>query len=74
MSEDYQVSLPEIDTLVEIAVSQKDVFGARLTGGGFGGSIVVLARAGQAARVADKIARRYREETGQKPEVLVPRM
>lgn len=72
MSEDYKVSLPEIDTLVKIADAQEGVYGARLTGGGFGGSIVLIAKKGQAAAAADKIARLYREATGQKPQVLVP--
>jgi len=39
--DDYKVSLPEIDALVEAALSH-GALGARLTGGGFGGSIVAL--------------------------------
>ncbi len=73
MSQDYDVSLPEIDAMVAIANRLPNVFGARLTGGGFGGSIVVAVKAGHAVRVADQIARRYREETRQSPQVLVPK-
>ena len=43
MRDDYEVSVPEVDLLVEEARIQPDVLGARLTGGGFGGAIVVLA-------------------------------
>ena len=51
MRNDYEISRPEIDRLVATAIAQPDVLGARLTGGGFGGCIVILARAGSAARV-----------------------
>ncbi|HXE81072.1 MAG TPA: galactokinase, partial [Vicinamibacterales bacterium] len=51
--DDYQVSVPEIDALVEAARAQPGVFGARLTGGGFGGSIVALVRAEDATRAAE---------------------
>jgi galactokinase len=72
MREDYQVSVPEIDLLVELAHNQAEVYGARLTGGGFGGSVVVLARAGMGAAVAQQLARSYSERSGRTPTVLVP--
>ena len=43
LSDDYEVSTPEMDAAVEAARSVPGVFGARLTGGGFGGCIVILA-------------------------------
>ncbi|MBF0209105.1 MAG: hypothetical protein HQK53_19780, partial [Oligoflexia bacterium] len=46
MRDDYEVSVAEIDRLVEIARAEPHVYGARLTGGGFGGSIVVLVESG----------------------------
>src|SRR5262249_23730490 len=39
--DDYQVSIPEIDLIVDLARSDERVYGVRLTGGGFGGSIVM---------------------------------
>ncbi|MEN9835812.1 MAG: Galactokinase, partial [Pseudomonadota bacterium] len=72
MRDDFEVSTPEIDILVEIACADPDVFGARLTGGGFGGSIVALASASGARAAADRIARRFAERTGLVPTVLVP--
>ena len=72
LRDDYEVSLPEIDRLVEIARAQRGALGARITGGGFGGSIVVLTLAGQAARVAGAIAQAARDELGLRPQILVP--
>lgn len=42
LREDYQVSCPELDFLVEQSMKVKGVYGARMTGGGFGGCIVAL--------------------------------
>lgn len=41
---DYEVSCKELNDLVDIAMTVEGVFGARMTGGGFGGSLVVLAK------------------------------
>ncbi len=72
LRDDYEVSLPEIDRMVEIARAQRGALGARITGGGFGGSIVVLTQAGQAARVAGAVAQSARDELGLRPQILVP--
>jgi galactokinase len=72
MKNDYDVSVPEVDQLVEIACSQPEVFGARLTGGGFGGSIVALAKKGSALKVAPRIIAAYAEVTGKSASILVP--
>lgn len=48
MRDDFEVSIRAIDALVESATRAPGVFGARLTGGGFGGSIVALAERGRA--------------------------
>lgn len=72
MRDDYEVSTPEIDTLVAFADGEVDVFGARLTGGGFGGSVVMIARRGSGAAVGARIARAYAKQTGQTPTVLLP--
>jgi galactokinase len=42
LRDDFQVSIREIDTLVEIAEQTDGVLGARLTGGGFGGCVIAL--------------------------------
>jgi galactokinase len=72
MRDDYQVSVPEIDLIVELARAEPSIYGARLTGGGFGGSVVMLARAGTGFDVAQRLARTYAQRSGHRPRVLVP--
>jgi galactokinase len=72
MRDDFEVSTPEVDALVDLAQREATVFGARLTGGGFGGSIVALAEAGGAPAAAIRIAGAYRQRTNIEPTILVP--
>ena len=44
LRDDFEVSIPEIDRLVEETLKEPGVLGARMTGGGFGGSIVAIRR------------------------------
>jgi galactokinase len=53
LRDDFQVSLPQIDRLVTAATTS-GALGARLIGGGFGGSVLALARAGEARTVAER--------------------
>jgi galactokinase len=71
MKEDYEVSLPEIDYLVDLCRRERDVFGARLTGGGFGGSVVVLTKKDAKARVARAVIPAYLDHTGETGTLLV---
>jgi galactokinase len=72
LRDDYEVSVPEVDLLVRLAQAEPDVYGARMTGGGFGGSIVILARQGSARAVGDRVAERYSRESGRTGTRLVP--
>jgi galactokinase len=72
LKNDYEVSVPEIDRLVELAREEPDVYGARITGGGFGGSIVVLARHGAGREIGERIVAKYHDEMGGKGTMLVP--
>jgi len=56
---DLEVSIPELDRLVELAYAQGAV-AARMTGGGFGGSIAVLAHADEAGTLAKRVVADYR--------------
>lgn len=58
LRDDYEVSVPELDRLVEIAVGF-GAYGARLTGGGFGGAIVALADAEAAEHIGARIVEAY---------------
>jgi galactokinase len=72
LRDDFQVSTPEIDELVSIASRTRGVYGARLTGGGFGGSIVALADAGRAREAAGEIVAAYDRTTGCRGAVFLP--
>jgi len=72
MRDDYEVSIPEIDLIVELSRQDPEIFGARLTGGGFGGSVVMLARAGTGRAVAERLASAYAKRSGKQPKILVP--
>ena len=69
---DFDVSVAAVDQLVEIAQADPAVFGARMTGGGFGGAVVILAQAGEARAASKRIAGRYAERSGRTPTLVVP--
>ena len=73
LRDDFEVSIPELDLLVELALREPAILGARLTGGGFGGCVVLAGRAGSTREAAERIARSYRERTGLPGDVLIPR-
>ena len=58
LRDDYEVSTPELDRLVELAM-EAGALGARLVGGGFGGSIIALGQRGSARDLADRVLQRY---------------
>ena len=73
---DFEVSCSELDVLVDAAKelgSGKGVIGARMTGGGFGGSTVTLCQSEDANSVADFLATRYKQETGIDPQIMAAR-
>jgi galactokinase len=72
LRDDYRVSTPELDALVQALVDAGAV-GARLTGAGFGGCAVALVRAPETAAVAARASERYRAETGLDPSAFVCR-
>ena len=65
LRDDYEVSTPELDLLVEIAYEEGAV-AARMTGGGFGGSVVALVDAEVASSVATAVTAAYVKRTGRK--------
>ena len=71
MRDDYEVSVPEIDLIVDLARVDPAVYGARLTGAGFGGACVALVEAGQATAIANAACERY-SRAGYRGHVLVP--
>ncbi|GFE70694.1 galactokinase [Chroococcus sp. FPU101] len=71
LRDDYEVSVPALDRLVEILQQTPDVFGARLTGAGFGGACVALVVAGQARTIAEQTLEQY-NCIGFQGKILIP--
>lgn len=71
LRDDYEVSVPELDTLVDLLQKHPGVFGARLTGAGFGGACVALVESGKGKAIAETVLEQY-NQTGHKGVVLVP--
>ena len=63
LAEDFAVTTPEVDVLVEVASGTHGVVAARMTGGGFGGCIVCLVERGGAKAAGDQIVARYADAT-----------
>ena len=72
LRDDYEVSIPELDLLVELLV-ECGAAGARLTGAGFGGCVVALAQRNHADDILAKTTLRYRALTGIEPSGFVAR-
>lgn len=72
LRDDFEVSVPDVDRLVAIAQADPGVVAARMTGGGFGGAIVALARRGQAADAGARICAVYGTSRGAEGAVVVP--
>ena len=72
LRDDFEVSTPELDGLVE-ALGRAGAVGARMTGAGFGGCVVALAHADAAEEVAARAADDYRHRTGLVPTPYVCR-
>jgi len=73
LRDDYEVSCPELDILVEIATECKGVYGSRMTGGGFGGCTVTLVETDQANLVAATLKKKYLERTKREPTIMTSR-
>jgi galactokinase len=65
----FENSCRELDAVVEAARGIPEIIGARLSGGGFGGSAVVLVASRDAKSASEAIARGYRESIGHPCEV-----
>jgi galactokinase len=67
----FEVSCRELDLMVDLAYQLKGVYGARMTGGGFGGATINLVDAQHAGEFKEKIAKAYRHETGLMPQIYI---
>ena len=71
LRDDYEVSCKELDLMVELARKCGGVYGARMTGGGFGGCTVNLVDADAVEEFKAAIAGDYNDATGLHPEIYV---
>ncbi|MEO6806086.1 MAG: galactokinase [Edaphobacter sp.] len=69
--DDFAASCEEVDVLVAIAMQQAECFGARITGGGFGGCSVNIVRAEAAEKFVATLRREYAAKTGIDPDCFV---
>jgi len=71
LRDDYEVSCPELDILVELALALPICHGARLTGAGFGGSTVNLVETAAVVSFSKTVASGYRSRTGRTADIYV---
>jgi galactokinase len=71
LKDDYEVSCTELDLLVDLALKQEEVLGARMTGAGFGGCTVNLLRREYIDVFEKTIKQGYKKITGILPDIYV---
>lgn len=69
LRDDYEVSSPELDAMVEVATAVDGVIGARMTGAGFGGCTVNLVRREAVPRLVAAVEAEYPKRTGLRPAI-----
>ncbi|MHB1357438.1 MAG: galactokinase [Anaerolineae bacterium] len=72
-SDDYDISTPEIETLITLAEAQTGCLGARLTGAGWGGCILAIVRTADAESFSQLVPAAYKANTGLEAQVFACR-
>ena len=67
---EYEVTVPEIDLLIDLAQKESGVLGARMVGGGFGGCTLNLVKYDEKEALVQRISKAFLAETGILPEVI----
>ncbi|MBI5917598.1 MAG: galactokinase [Bacteroidetes bacterium] len=70
MRTQYEITVPEIDLLVDLAKKEAAVLGARMVGGGFGGCTLNLVETAEKVEVSERIAAAYQQQTGIQPDII----
>lgn len=70
LRDEYEVSCPELDLMVELARGLPGVYGARMMGGGFGGCTINLVEASHMNGFVTAMTQAYQEATGTAPPIL----
>jgi galactokinase len=71
LKNDFEVSCRELDTMVRLASNVEGVYGARMTGGGFGGCTVNLVRSDCVDAFQRSVSSGYERETGMRPDIYI---
>jgi galactokinase len=69
LRDQYAVSSPELDALVEIATESPGAYGARVVGAGFGGGVLIVAPDSQLGDLSRRLATAYPSRTGRHPDI-----
>jgi galactokinase len=69
----FENSIPELDFLVDQLVNVPGVYGARLTGGGFGGAVMAMTNADFNANSAAPVAKAYADKFDHAPTIFTTR-
>jgi galactokinase len=73
LRDDFEVSCPELDLLVELARQVPGVYGSRMTGAGFGGCTVNLVATDAIRAFREEVSTNYERRTGHRPEIYTSR-
>jgi galactokinase len=71
LRDDFDVSCPELNCIVEIAETLPGVWGSRMTGAGFGGCSVSLIESDKSERIAQQLPEKYFNQTGLRAQIWV---
>ena len=71
MRDDFEITNDELNIMVAIAQEQTGCYGARMTGGGFGGCAVALVESGAAEGFASAVAEQYQTQTNLEPQIYI---
>jgi galactokinase len=71
LRDDFEITNEALNQIVEAAQEQSSCYGARMTGGGFGGCAIALVDAGKVNAFVDSVERAYREKSGLEPQIYV---
>jgi len=66
LRDDYEVSCQELDAIVELAGGCEGVYGSRMTGGGFGGCAIILAKADKAETIIETVRKGFAKRFGRR--------
>ncbi len=71
LRDDFEVTNDELDIMARLAQAQPGCYGARMTGGGFGGCAVALVQAEAAAEIGTAVATQYKAATNLNPNIYI---